>query len=369
MSCVRIRPRLAVSVLAFSIAAAAACTGSKKSSGNPAVHDDVYVTGAANNRLVLSGDTAFVVNSTDNTVDTVDLTTCTEAQHSCQRTHQTQLSANSNPYDMILDGGKLWVTDLGTNDIVAIDPATGLVTATVSTGAGFAFNGPQSFAAKNGTLLVSNNDGFGFGPGFVSFVQGTAIVAQVATTQQIPVGFAAWPDGNVALVNNGTADFSTGVGVATSVGGIDVIDATTHAIVRNIDLGLTLPGPIAVVATDGQYAYTASGSDAHVLKIDILAGTSQSFAVAASASFLTDLVLDGGILYVLSFSDDTIYALDPATLAPVTVSTWGASSVKVGPGGATPKGPNWATVWSHGGTKHLLVLLTLSNSMTDVIIP
>lgn len=358
--------------LAATVIAAAAC--SKSSTPNPIpVHDDVYVTGQANNRILVDGDTAWIVNSLDDTVDAVDLTTCTDAPHSCQRAMQAHLPQYSNPYDEAMAGGKLWVSGLFSNALYGIDPATATVTTTITTGAGFVFANPESIFGAGSTLLVSNAvyggpPDYGALPGYVSFVEGTAIVGQAATSEKIPVGFSAWPDGSVAVVDNTVADFSSGTGVATTAGAIDLVDPNTMSIADSIDLGLTLPGPIAAVTEDGKYAFVGSGQKGEVLRVDIATGAVDTIDFAGSETFVSDVLVDGGNVYALSFLQDRIYAFDAHSLAPVVLGS-AQNFVTVGPGGSTPKGPNFAAVWNHAGEKHLLVLLTLSNSMTDVVLP
>lgn len=372
MRLVKIRLALPLA-LAATVVAVAAC--SKSSTPNPIpVHDDVYVTGQANNRILVVGDTAWIVNSLDDTVDAVDLTTCTDAPHSCQRVMQAHLPQSSSPYDLAMaDDGTLRVSGLFGNAIYAVDPATATVMGTVTTGAGFGLANPESIFAAGARLLVSNAEyggppDYGALPGVVSFVEGTAIVGQLTTTQKIPVGFSAWPDGNVAVVDNTVADFSSGTGVATTAGAIDIIDPDTMSIVDTIDLGLTLPGPIAAVTEDGKYAFVGSGQKGEVLRVDIATGAVDTIDFAGSETFVSDVLVDGGNVYALSFLQDRVYAFDAHSLAPVVLGS-AQNFVAVGPGGSTPKGPNFAAVWNHAGEKHLLVLLTLSDSMTDVVLP
>ena len=369
--------RLTRLLIATAVAATAiaACGESKKKQSNPLpVYDDVYTTGEANNRIIVAGDLAYIVNSRSNTLDVVDLLTCTAQAHSCQRVKQVTFPVGTNPYDEVFANGKLWVTGLFSNTIYGIDPATGAIVATANTGAGLGFSGPQSLAVTGSNLLVSNSNinpiDYSFGPGFVSFVQGTSIVAQVTTSRKVPVGFTAWPDGNIAVVNNGIADFSSGSGVASTAGSIDILSASSHSVVRSIDLGLTLPGPTLAISNDGLFAFTGSGEGAQLLKINIATGAVETANFSTEPTFVSDVLIDDGVVYVLSFSEDRVYAVDADTLQPVFLNTAGqpTSFVTVGPGNSA-KGPNYAAVWHHGNEKHLLVLLTISNSLTDVLLP
>lgn len=347
------------------------CPGKKDDSSPVEVHDDVFVTGSANNRIVLDGDTAFIVNSFENTVDMVDLTTCTDVAGSCQADGEVQLPAGSGPYDLALTSTQLHVAGLVSDKLYTVDRSTLMVTGEVDSSGSLKLSTPQGVLAVGTKLLVSNGNGFGFGPGYLSVVEGGNLTSNVPTTQMNPIGMTVLPDGDIAVANGGKYDFNAGT--VTSDGGIDIVDATTLAVTRNLPLGPTLPGPVAVVSADGQDLFVPSGiyGPTQMMKVNIATGASQVAVLSSAASFVSHVVVDGDTVYALSFTEDRIYALDAATLAPVDIELESGSVpfLSVGPGGQAAKGPVHAVIWEGDGRKHMFVLMTLSNSMTDVVLP
>ena len=356
----------AIAALAVTLAAPGCFDGEKKG-GGPAVRDDVYVTGSGATRILVTGDTAYVIAFGDNVVDVVDLHTCTGEASSCERVARAQLETGSSPFAGAIENGDAWVNESGANRIVRID-AAGTVVAVVTTGSG-AFAEPQDVAvAANGKKFVANANGYGFGgPGFVSVVQGTAITASITTTQLQPVGFATLPDGDLALTNLGFVDFSGSTPVVTSSGGIDIIDTSTNTVTRNIDLGLTAPVGRPALTADASYGFVPSGTGGIVMRVTMADGTIDEIDLGPDASFITWTLVEGNHLFVLSYGEDRVYVYDVNSLAPVDLGD-GDDFITVGPGGATAKGPVHAAVWEHHGERHLLVVLSAANSVTDVLL-
>ena len=363
--------RLPVFLLLSAFAASLlGCPGPEEdgSASEAGVNDDVWVaTGAGPVRVVVGGDTAWVVNYTANSVDAVDLTTCGSEQGSCQSTGTVLLPAGSGPLDATLAGDRLYVvfSNFGFSEVAAIDTTTQQVVATISTGAG-ALVTPQAVTVVDDTIFIAESNGYGFGPGYVAMVSGTAITGTIASTQLQPVGFAPLPSGDLAVTNLGYVDFGPPV-VATSAGGIDVIDPGTGTIVDNIDLGLTAPGSRLAIA--GNYGYTASATLGTLLQVNLTTGAVGQIEVSdTDAGYLSWTQAEDGYVFVLSSDEDRVYVFDAATGAPVTLRN-GSTFVSVGPGGDTNKGPSHAAVWQDGdGVKHLLVVMALANSVTDVVL-
>lgn len=352
----------------------AACTGGGKTKSGPAeVHDDVYVTGAGNNRILVQGDTAYIVNSLDNTVDKVDLTTCTATAHSCQRTGQVVLPTNSNPYDVIQFHGFLYVTGLLSNVVYRIDPSSMTIVSTIGSNGVMRFSTPESFGTDGASLFVSNGNNFGTGPGYISVMTTGAIVSEIQTTRLYPVGFTRLADNTNAVIDGGYVDFSSGAGVATSAGAVDFVDPA--GIIRSIPLGLDAPGPQLALSEDGAAFFVGRGTSISVMKIaKDGSGSPQILTLSSGAagSFVSHVVVDGGTVWALSFVEDRIYAIDATSfmVKPIHLIGGDVPYLSVAPAGAgTVKGPVHAAVWTHGGRQHLLVLLTLADSMTDVVLP
>lgn len=357
--------RLAIAPLLF----VAACTGAKDSDpgalncGAPgadpaacyAVHAGVFTTGGGNNRLVVSGTNGYVVASLDNKVERVRLSGCAEAAGSCPKTGEIVLPPGASPYDAIVSGGSLWIANLGNDTVTQASlPGLAVVTTLDSTGS-LKMSTPQSFGYAQSKLFVSNGNGFGFGPGFVAVVTGTSITASITTTQLFPVGITPLPNGQLAIVNGGLYDFPTEAIVQP--GGIDLVDPATETIVRNIPLGLTLPGPNAEVSADGS-ALWVPATDGTLFRVGLgAADVPEAIELTAEPTFLSWVTREGDRVYVASFSEDRIYVLHESGDVE--------GFIEVGPGGATPKGPVHIAVY--GG--RLYVALTLANEIAAIDLP
>lgn len=349
------------SVALAALAVLAAGCPAKKDDGSPSnVHDDVWVsTNAGPARVIVDGNTGWVVNSAANSIDAIDLTTCTTAEQSCQLIGTTNLPESSYPFDATLTPGRLHVVLSGLGQVVSVDTTTRQVVATITTGAGALYS-PQAVASVGGGLWVADSNFYGSGPGFVARVTGTAITGSSSTTQLQPGALSLLPDGDVAVTNLGMVDFFSDPMVVTSAGGIDILDGSTGALVDNIDLGLVAPaGPVAVSGTVG---YVVSSTEGTLLRVDLMAGTFSEIEVASAPAFLTWVQVINDKLYVLSSNEDLLYVLDAATGDTL-------DQIRLGPGGETNKAPSHIAVWEDAdGVTHLLIALYKSNSVTDVVI-
>lgn len=336
------------------------CPG-KKDASNTEVHDDVWVaTSAGPVRMLVDGNTGWVVNSTGNSIDAVDLSTCETGQASCDLLGTVNLPAASAPFDGAIGGGRLHVVLSGLGQVASIDTTTRAVVATITTGAGALYS-PQAVAIAGANLLIADSNFYGSGPGFLAMVTGTAITGNTTTTQLQPGAFSLLDDGTLAVTNTGLVDFSDPNNVVvTQPGGIDIVNPSTGAIVDNIDLGLV--APVGRLVVDGNFGYVVSATEGTLLRVDMTAGTFEEISVTTSGSFLTWTEVVDGKLYVLSSAEDLIYVLDSATGAPI-------DTIQVGPGGATPKAPSHIAVWEDGdGVTHLFVTMYSSNSVSDVVL-
>ena len=370
----RLRPLALLAVAAAVIAASAACSGGKKKLSPAEVHDDVYVTGSGPSWIFVSGDTAYITNSLDDTVDKVDLTTCTTAQHSCQRTGQAILPSGADPFDLTMLGSKLYVAGFFSNQVYVIDPSSMMITQTIGSNGANVLTTPESFGSDGINVFVSNANGYPPGPGFVSMISGSSLVKTIATSALQPYGMTPLPDGSLAVVDQGSVTFDmAGNATIVSNGAIDVFDAA--GVSRSIPLGLTYPGPKALLTPDHQSFIVPHGvNEAALLKIPedgSSAPQDMTLASSGTSTFVSGAVEDGNTVYALSFDEDRVYAVDGPSFksVPIPLASGNVPYLVVGPGGGTPKGPTAAVLWTHAGKKHLLVLMALSNSLTDVVLP
>lgn len=336
----------------------AGCPAKDDSSSN--VRDDVWVSSNAGPvRVLLEGDTGFVVNLLANSVDAIDLTTCGKGQESCDLIGTTNLDAGAAPFDGVIADGQLHLVLSGLGQVASIDTTTRAVVATITTGAGALYS-PQAVAVANGELFIADSNFYGSGPGFVAMVDGSAITGSVATTQLQPGAFSLLADGNLAITNTGLVDFLVTPVVATSAGGIDILNPSTGLIVDNIDLGLV--APVGRVVVSGNTGYVVSSTEGTLLRVDMTAGTFEEIEVTSEPTFLTWVEIVDGKLYVLSSDEDLVYVLDAATGAPL-------DTIRVGPGGDTNKAPSHIAVWEDAdGVTHLFLAMYSANSVTDVVL-
>lgn len=331
----------------------------KKDDSPSNVHDDVWVSSSAGPiRVLVDGDTGWVVNSLANSVDAIDLTTCGSGQASCDLIGTTILDAGAAPFDGVIAGGRLHLVLSGLGQVVSIDTATRSIVATITTGAGALYS-PQAVAVASDELFIADSNFYGSGPGFVARVVGSAITGSFGTTQLQPGAFSLLPDGNLAVTNTGYVEFGE-TAVATSAGGIDIVNPDTGTIVDNIDLGLV--APVGRLVVEGNTGYVVSGTEGTLLRVDMTAGTFEEIEVTSTGSFLTWVEVVDGKLYVLSSNEDLVYVFDAATAAPL-------DTIRIGPGGDTNKAPSHIAVWEDGdGVKHLFIAMYSANSVTDVVL-
>jgi YVTN family beta-propeller protein len=368
------RPLALLALAVTLVPIAVACSGGKKKVSPAEVHDDVYVTGSGAFWILVSGDTAFITNSFDDTIDKVDLTTCTTAQHSCQRTGQATLPTGADPYDLTMLGSKLYVAGFASNKVYVVDPSSMTVTQTIGSNGSNVLTSPESFGSDGINVFVSNANGYPPGPGFISMISGSSVALTIGTSRIQPYGLTPLPDGSLAVVDQGSVFFdSMNNATIVSSGAIDIVDAA--GVSRSIPLGLTYPGPKALLTPDHQSFIVPHGvNEAALLKFaEDGSGAPQDLILASSgnATFVSDAVQDGNTIYALSFDEDRVYAVDGASFKsiPVPLASGSVPYLVVGPGGATLKGPQSAALWTHAGRKHLLVVMTISNSLTDIVLP
>ncbi len=353
------RPIRLVFVAAAALLALGCEEGEKKKGTYDAeVFPDVFLTGGGPNRLVVDGDDGYVVNG-DNTVQKIDLSTCSTAEDSCETAGSATLPILSFPYDGAVVGGSLYVSTTGDDKLVRIDTSTMAITASIHSNGGFTLSTPQSMTEKNGTLYVANGASFGFAPGYVAMVEGTTLTGTIATTQLFPVSVQELPNGKLLVVNSGLFNFETEE--VTEPGGLDIIDPGSDEVEENIQLGNKLPGPIAAITDDGAFAFVPA-NEGRLLRVNLEDGSVSTYEIAGADVYFSWIVLDEGLLYLMSFGEDTTYVLDADSLELL-------GTIVTGPGGETPRGPVHGVVRELDGEKFLLIVEGLANAITAVRLP
>lgn len=345
------------------------------------VEDDVYVTGAFNNRVAVSGDTAYVVASGDNRVEIVDLTTCSSSPGSCQSTGSAVFAQFSNPWNVHVDAANDTIyTSLlfGGSGSGSLHPAnaTDGTLGTEIVGGGTDFAAPQGVVVANDKVYVSNTalscdmNGCSWGDAFVTVIDSGAVDSVIGPLPfKNPFGMHVF-GGKVWVVCTGEFDENY---QPASDGGLVSIDPVTDTIDGQVTIGIGAPGPnLAVV---GNVAYLATSRAGELFKVNldtqtVIYGPQNPIVLSEEPTF-TSFVEVGpdGNVYAASFNEDLVYVLDPATdeLVDVAPSTPAVDAYVVGPGGATPAGPvalgSWVDAEGHG---YVLVLSTLANSMSRI---
>lgn len=349
-----------------------------------AVYSDVYITGAFNNRVVVDGDTAYVVASGDNRVEMVDLTTCTSRSDSCEQTATAVFPQFSNPWNVAIDAANdtlyssLLFGGAGDGSVQPASATDGTL-GTEITGGGADFDAPQGMAIANGKLYVGNTaiscdmNGCTWGDAFVTVIDLTTETVSGTIGPlpfKNPFGVQVF-GGKVWVVCTGEFDASY---QPASDGGLVVIDPDTDTIDGQVTIGVAAPGPSMAIVGNTAYLPTSRGPEVFKVNLDtktVIRGPQNPIVVTDDDTTFTSWAEAGpdGMIYVASFNQDRVWILDPVddTLVDVNPATTPVDAFVVGPGGDTPTGPLALGSWTDAaGADHILVLQTLSNSMSDI---
>jgi hypothetical protein len=109
----------------------AGCPAKKDDDSPSNVRDDVWVSSSAGPvRVLVDGDTGWVVNTLANSVDVIDLATCGKGQASCELIGTTNFAEGASPFDGVIASGRLHLVLSGHMQVVSIDTTTRAVVAT-----------------------------------------------------------------------------------------------------------------------------------------------------------------------------------------------------------------------------------------------
>lgn len=174
--------------------------------------------GSMPNRVALTEDHAYVVNSGDNSIQKIDLI-------SGDTVADIYIENSSNPYDMIIDDEFAYVTGGMINKVYKIDLAIDEVIGSISVG-----GNPAGIAILDDKLFVGNSDyGTGYSNCSVSVVNLNSFsILQTIPTEVNPQFLAAI---------NGNIHVSCGGDWNTITGKICIIDPITLTITNTLDIG------------------------------------------------------------------------------------------------------------------------------------
>jgi len=294
---------------------------------------NLYPTGFFPNRITISGNFAYIVNSGSNAIQRLHL------ENGFSESNFITLPPGSNPWEMAVSGSKGYITNFITNTVSVANMATGAPITTIFPNGSGDLVTPEGIAiADNGLVFVANpNIEFGkggtiFNDGFITVIDSATdqIINEIPTTQKNPQFVKAI--GNTVYVTNSGEfqfDFECFCFAPVTDGGIDILDAnladTANAPQDNIPIPLDPVHPLRGIpggfgnTQDNSYAYLGSNGGI-MYKVDLLSrtllrGNSNPIIVTADSTdnLLTVKSDNRGVIWVLSFNEDRAYLLDPDT--------------------------------------------------------
>jgi outer membrane protein assembly factor BamB len=337
----------------------------------PQVRAEAWVTGAVNNAVRVDGDMAWVVQSGDNTIGRLVLSSGEF------RADFIDVGNGRNPWDALGVGQRVYISNLLTGSVTVADRATGQVLGEVVDEYLLA---PAGLAADGARLFVSSS-GF-VGPDYET---PAVVVFEILesspwirrTSVLVPGGMntlhVQWDEVRDALyaVSGGETVFGAGgVEVAsdpviTRFSGPEL--ETQDALVLTRAPGDKSSGGASDLLISGGVAYLPSRVAPHIYKIDleewaVLRGPKNPIAAyLGEGNQLTSMALArDGRAYVTAFNQDALYVFDTSCDATV------AGPFDVGKSDFL-EGP--IALAYDRATRRALVLLSVSNSMTEVLDP
>jgi len=202
--------------------------------------------------IKVAGDKAYVVNTGDNNVQIIDLSTL-------QQIGLINIGENTGPERIAFgDGNKAYVSCLYTNSVKAVDTSSQKVTKDVPVGVGpmgVAVAGKKAYVCNSAYDFTSNS----YGKGTVSVVDSSSDTV----TKTIEVGINP-----LEAVTTGSKVVVLCVGnYADVMGQLCIIDSTSDTAEKTVDLGTT-PSGIAVSPKNVAYITTFGG----LISVDIASG-------------------------------------------------------------------------------------------------
>ena len=196
------------------------------------------------------------------------------------------ISVGTGPYRTAFDGANVWVSNLGSNTVSKINPATNQVVASVGINSprGLAFDGSFIWVTSFGTNRVYKVDPVTYAT--------TSVVVGTSPTDVLFDGSWIW----VANIN---ADTVTRVDPATGTAGLTVSVGS---------------GPKGL-AFDGTSLYVANSYGNTVSRIDPSSGAVLNTLVVGSGP--QSLAFDGQFLWSANFSSGSVSRINPGDLTVV----------------------------------------------------
>ncbi|MFG2795015.1 putative Ig domain-containing protein [Streptomyces sp. NPDC048419] len=283
-----------------------------------------------------SGPSAYVANSSSNSVSVVDTNS---------NTAPATIDVGSRPINAAVspDGTHAYVTNAGSKTVSVIDTNSNKVTATIGVG-----TAPTGVAVSpDGTHAYVTNDG----SNSVSVID----TSNNTATATIGVGSGAV---GVAVSPDGTHAYVTNAGSNT----VSVIDTSNNTVTATIDVGSGKEPNDVAISPDGTHAYVTNENDNSVSVIDT---SNNTVTTTIGVGFdPQDVVVspDGTRAYVTNVQDNSVSVIDTSSnrvTATVHVGT-GPIGVAISPDGKHVYVANF-------GSQNVSVIDTGSNTVTATV--
>jgi hypothetical protein len=284
---------------------------------------DFLATGSAPNDMFLTTGRAYIANSMDNNVAVYEFPGFSPAG-------TLVLPVGASPSYLFVGDAVGFVTCNGNNTLVAFNPDDGseLWTLELDSG-GAAFLGPGRLWADATHVFVplANIAAFGSGGDETEYLPAALAVVSIVDQAEVArivlaglnaVDTAPVSDTELAVAQVGNLsfdeDFQPYVRTSTF---IDVVDTDSLNVVRSINLGVvgggrllhdTTRSRLLVGSITAGRAYTINTANWIIER-----GTLNPIILSDKLTFVSDMLLAEGTLFVSSFNEDLVYALDPLT--------------------------------------------------------
>lgn len=344
----------------------------------PRVTPELATTGAVNNTIVMDGDAAWVVQSGDNTIGRLDVST--------GRLDVDYIDAGDarNPWDIAPDGERLWISNYATASVTLARRSDGAVLGEVGVDA----VAPSGLAAVEGLVLVASSgfEGPGFGPSWIAVLRALDAPPWLEPVGRVPG--AALNAAEVVVdparrrvyaVYTGARGFDpdTGEVIVTSDGAVDVLDLDrllrgelSEAVLAHLPLARDPADPFSggprtlVLTGDGRWGYAPSASSSAIFKLDLEAlawtrdGRDPIRGYLGAGNQLTSMALRGdGLAWVVAYNQDAAYLFDTGCDASVA----GPFELSVSPLLDGPLDIAWDEE-----RQQALVILSISNTLAQL---
>lgn len=276
---------------------------------NPAALSAKQVTyvGSAANDIEVAGDYAFVISSLDHGIFRLDLSNGGAIQ---AKSLKTGYGDSPNPYNLAVDGGRVYITMWNSNRLAVLDAETLALITNVSL-PGTA--SPQGVAVYGGRIYIAG-----------TYTADSLTVLDAATYAVItnfnpgPNPQSVWADAaGVYLACTGTYNFST---YAYEGGGLYRLDPATYALTAietNVQVFTVKAGQGRIYALDSAWGTSVSG-----LRVYSTNGAFITNVLAGSD--LKGLSFGGGFVYVTAgYGSAGAWRVNPADWGLTALSNFG----------------------------------------------